>query len=115
MAYLPRRGDTMWIDLNPRVGREQSGHRPALVLTSAAFNQRMKLAICCPITSRAQRTEFEVTLPDGLGVTGVVLAYHVRSVDWRARGTRFLARVPDEIVEEVLLMLDSILDIPQLE
>lgn len=115
MAYLPQRGDAMWIDLDPRVGHEQSGHRPALVLTSAKFNRAMKLAICCPITSQAKRTEFEVILPDGLGLKGVVLVYQVRAVDWRARGTRFLARVPDEIVENVLLMLDSILDIPQLD
>lgn len=115
MAYIPQRGDAMWVDLNPRIGREQSGHRPALVLTPAKYNRRMKLAICCPITSRDQRTEFEVTLPEGLGVKGVVLAYQVRSVDWRARGTRFLATVPDDIVEKVLLMLDAILDIPQLD
>lgn len=115
MAYLPQRGDTIWIDLNPRVGHEQSGHRPALVLTPENFNRAMKLAICCPITSRAQRTEFEVSLPAGLGVEGVVLAYQVRSVDWRARGTKFLARVPDDIVENVLHMLDSILDIPKLD
>ncbi len=115
MAYLPKRDDAIWIDLNPRVGHEQSGHRPALVLTSAKFNRKMKLAIYCPITSRAQRTNFELTLPDSLAVKGVVLAYQVRSVDWRARGTRFLARVPDDIVENVLLMLDSMLQIPQIE
>lgn len=115
MAYLPQRGDAMWIDLDPRVGREQSGHRPALVLTPAKYNRMMKMAICCPITSRARRTDFEVALPFGLGVNGVVLAYQVRSVDWRARGTRFLARVPDYVVDDVLLMLDSILDIPNLD
>jgi len=115
VAYLPQRGDAMWIDLDPRIGREQSGHRPALVLTSAKFNRTMKMAICCPITSRQQRTEFEVPLPDDLGVTGIVLAYQVRSVDWRARDTRFLARVPDDVVESVLFMLDSILEIPTLD
>ena len=81
MAYVPQRGDAMWIDLDPRVGHEQSGHRPALVLTRAKYNRATKLAICCPITSRAKRTEFEITIPDGLGVKGVVLAYQVRSVD----------------------------------
>lgn len=115
MAYIPQRGDVMWNVLDPRIGREQSGHRPALVLTPAKFNRTVKLAICCPITSRAQRTELEVTLPDGLGVKGVVLVYQVRAVDWRARGTRFLTKVPDDIIENVLLMLDSILDIPKLD
>ncbi|MXX51221.1 MAG: mRNA-degrading endonuclease, partial [Chloroflexi bacterium] len=92
---------------------EQSGHRPALVLTEEKYNRKIKLAIACPITSRPQRTEFEVPLPDGLGVKGIVLVYQVRSIDWRARGTRFLARVPGYVVDEVLIMLSSILDIPQ--
>lgn len=114
MAYLPQRGDTIWVDLDPRTGREQSGHRPALVLSPREYNRKMKVAICCPITSREQRSEFEVPLPNNLGVKGTVLVYHVRSVDWRARGSRFLASVPDEIVDDVLLMLAAVLDIPQL-
>lgn len=77
MAYLPQRGDAIWIDLDPRVGHEQSGLRPALVLAPANYNRSMKLAICCPIASRAQRTEFEVALPDGLRVKGVALVYQV--------------------------------------
>ena len=115
MAYLPRRGDAIWVDLDPRIGREQSGHRPALVLTPSEYNRKMKVAVCCPITSRERRSEFEVGLPDNLGVRGTVLVYHVRSVDWRVRGSSFLARVPEMIVGEVLLMLASILDIPQLD
>ena len=115
MAYLPKRGDAIWIDLDPRVGREQSGHRPALVLSSERYNRKMKVAICCPITSSAQRSEFEITLPNDLRVSGVVLVYQVRTVDWRVRGARFLARVPEEVVEDVLVMLASILDIPELD
>lgn len=115
MAYLPKRGDAIWVDLDPRTGREQSGHRPALVLTPAEYNLKMKVAVCCPITSREQRSQFEVALPNNLGVRGTVLVYHMRSVDWRARGSTFMARLPGEIVDEVLLMLASILDIPQLD
>jgi mRNA interferase MazF len=115
VAYLPKRGDAIWVDLDPRIGREQSGHRPALVLSPAKYNRKMKVAICCPITSSARRTEFELILPGHLNVSGVVLVYQVRTVDWRERGARFLARVPDEIVEDVLRMLASILDIPELD
>lgn len=115
MAYLPKRGDAIWIDLDPRVGREQSGHRPALVLSPERYNRKMKVAICCPITSSARRTEFELILPRNLNVTGVVLVYQVRTVDWRERGARFMARVPDEVVEDVLRMLASILEIPELD
>lgn len=115
MTYLPKRGDAIWIDLDPRVGREQSGHRPALVLSPEKYNRKMKVAICCPITSGAKRTEFELILPGGFNVRGVVLVYQVRTVDWRERGARFLARVPDEIVEDALRMLASILEIPELD
>ncbi|MCE2473397.1 MAG: type II toxin-antitoxin system PemK/MazF family toxin [Anaerolineae bacterium] len=115
MAYLPERGDVIWVDLDPRVGREQSSHRPALVLSSARFNRKMNVAICCPITSRKLRTDFELALPNHLDVTGVVLVYQVRAVDWRARGARFFTSVPVDTVKEVLLMLRAILDIPSLE
>ena len=110
MAYLPNRGDAIWLDLDPRVGHEQSGHRPVLVLSPTKFNRRTKLAICCPITSRDKRTDFEVELPAGLDVEGVVLAHQVRTVDWRARGAKLLARVPDEVVDDVLITLLSIID-----
>lgn len=114
MAYLPKRGDAIWIDLDPRIGREQSGHRPALVLSPERYNRKMKVAICCPITSRARRSAFELTLPGTLAVSGVVLVYQVRTVDWRERGARFMARVPEEVVEDALSVLASILKIPQL-
>ena len=115
MAYLPKRGDAIWIDLDPRIGREQSGHRPALVLSPERYNRKMKVAICCPITSSAGRSEFELILPGDLNVSGVVLVYQVRTVDWRVRNARFMTRVPGYVVEEVLLMLASILDIPELD
>ena len=75
----------------------------------------MKVAICCPITSSVRRTEFELILPGDLNVSGVVLVYQVRTVDWRERGARFMARVPEEVVEDALRMLASILQIPALD
>ena len=113
MAYVPERGDVVWIHLDPQAGREQAGHRPALVLSPRSFNRMLNVVFCCPITSRAKRFEFDIPLPQGLDVKGVVLSHHLKSLDWRVRNARFMTRLPDEIVEEVLLMLDSILDIPQ--
>ena len=110
MAYLPNRGDAIWLDLDPRVAHEHPGHRPVLVLSPTKFNRRTKLAICCPITSQHKRSAFEIVLPKGLDVEGVVLAHQVRSIDWRARDSKFLARVSDEIVDDVLITLLSILD-----
>src|SRR5438270_8099109 len=84
-AYIPERGDAIWITLDPRAGHEQAGRRPALVLSPRAYNGRVGLALLCPITSQVKGYPFEVPLPDGLAVAGVVLADQVKSLDWRAR------------------------------
>ncbi len=115
MAYVPDRGDVIWIHLDPQAGREQAGHRPALVLSPQSFNRKLNVVFCCPITSRAKRFEFEIPLPDGLDVKGVILSHHMKSLDWRVRNARYMTRVPDDIVDDVLLRLVSILKIPQFD
>ena len=115
MAYVPERGDVVWIHLDPQAGREQAGHRPALVLSPKAFNRKLNVLFCCPITSRAKRFEFDIPLPEDLDVKGVVLTHHLKSLDWRIRNARYMTRVPDFVVDDVLLMLDSIVDIPKLD
>lgn len=112
MAYVPDRGDVVWMHLDPQAGREQAGHRPALVLSPQSFNRRLNVVFCCPITSRAKRFDFDVPLPEGLDVKGVVLTHHLKSLDWRVRNARYMARIPDFVVEEVLFMVASLLEIP---
>lgn len=101
-AWTPKRGDAVWIDLNPQAGREQAGRRPALVVSSRAYNGKVGLALLCPITGRTKGYPFEVTIPDGLKVTGVVLADQLKSLDWRVRRAAFIATLPADTVEEVL-------------
>ena|ERR1043165_2294354 len=81
-SYVPDRGDVILVDLSPTVGHEQSGRRPVLVLTPERYNQLTGLAVVCPLTNREKGYAFEVPLPDGLKVTGVVLADQVKSLDW---------------------------------
>lgn len=109
MQYVPDRGDAIWLMFNPQAGSEQSGHRPALVLSPAAYNRKTGLMICCPITSRPKGYPFEVVLPGGLSVTGVVLADQVKNLDWKARQAIFIVQVPDAVVEEVLAKLNTLL------
>lgn len=80
-VYIPERADVIWISLDPQIGQEQRGRRPALVLSPAAYNGRVGLVLLCPITSQVKGYPFEVALPDGLPVTGVVLADQVKSLD----------------------------------
>jgi mRNA interferase MazF len=108
-AYVPERGDIVWINLNPQAGHEQSGRRPALVVSPSSYNSKVGLAILCPITNQVKGYPFEVVLSTGLKVSGAVLADHVKSLDWRIRHAEFICRLPDELTEEVLKKLNVLL------
>lgn len=105
----PDRGDAIWVTLQPEAGHDQAGRRPALVVSPAGYNGRSGLALVCPITSRVKGYPFEVALPDALPVSGVVLADQVRSIDWRARRARTIAKLPEDRVDEVLAKLAALL------
>jgi len=107
--YVPQRGDVIWITLNPKAGHEQSGRRPALVLSPLAYNGRVGLAILCPFTNQIKGYPFEVLVPAGLSITGAVLADQVKSLDWRARGAEFICSLPRGTVAEVLQKLGTLL------
>lgn len=107
--YVPQRGDAVWIDLNPRAGREQSGRRSAVVLSPKAYNGKVSLAILCPITNREKGYPFEVPIPAGLDVTGVILADQVKSVDWRARNAELICPLPAKTVDAVLQRVETLL------
>ena len=108
-VYIPERADVIWIRRDPQAGQEQRGRRPALVLSPAAYNGRVGLALLCPITSHVKGYPFEVRLPDGLPVTGVVLADHVTSLDWTGRQCARLCAIPEQLVIQVLRRLTTLL------
>jgi len=107
--YIPERGDVVWITLNPQAGHEQAGRRPAVVLSPSAYNGKVGLAILCPITNQEKGYPFEVKVPAGVGVTGVVLADQVKSLDWRARKAEKICTLPHEVTAEVLGKLNTLL------
>jgi mRNA interferase MazF len=101
-AYIPERGDAVWITLDPQAGHEQAGRRPALVLSPSAYNGRVGLALFCPITSQVKGYPFEVSLPAGSPVSGVVGADQVKSLNWRARQAARIGAISEEVVAQVL-------------
>jgi mRNA interferase MazF len=108
-AYVPDRGDVVWLEFDPQAGHEQAGHRPALVLSPSAYNRRSGLMLCCPITSRVKGYPFEVALAGKRGLSGVVLADQVKSLDWRARRARKKDAAPPEAVRETMGKLHALL------
>ncbi len=111
MVYVPDRGDFVRIVLDPRVGREQSGERPALVLSARAFNELTGYAFVAPVTSTRRDWPFEVPIPPGGAVSGVILADQTKSIDHAARHVRFLAPAPAGLAEAVLARVAAILDV----
>jgi mRNA interferase MazF len=109
MAYIPERGDTVWISFTPQAGHEQAGRRPAVVLSPKAYNQKVGLAIFCPITNQIKGYPFEVMLPKEADVTGVILSDQVKSLDWRVRKAEFIGSLPEEVINEVLAKLETLL------
>ena len=110
MAYVPQRGDIVWISLNPQAGHEQAGRRPAVVVSPKSYNGKVGLCLFCPITSQVKGYPFEVAVPQGLPVGGVVLADQVKSLDWRARKAEFAGRLPADASDEVLGKLGALLE-----
>ena len=109
--YAPTRGDIVWISLDPQAGHEQAGPRPALIISPAVYNGKVGLALLCPITSQIKGYPFEVRLPEGLPVSGVVLADQMKSLDWQIRQAERIGKAPEAVVGEVLAKLMPLLQI----
>ena len=96
--YVPDAGDIVWLGFAPQAGREQSGHRPGLVLSPAAYNRKTSLMVCCPLTTQIKSYPFEVVVAGS--PQSVVLADQVKSLDWRSRHATRKGRVsPAELAD----------------
>ena len=109
--HCPDAGDFIWVDLHPTLGHEQSGHRPAIVLTPRSYNARSGLCILCPITTRARGYPFEVAIPHGHTISGVVLADQPRSVSWEKRYVKIAGMASIKLLDDVRERLAVLLQI----
>lgn len=109
MAYTPERGDAVWLDFNPQSGHEQAGRRPAIVISPKSYNQKVGLALFCPITNQEKGYPFEVKIPKNKKVKGVVLSDQIKSLDWKARKIKFIEKLPDSVTEKVLSKVKKLL------
>lgn len=102
MAYSPERGDVIYLNFPEEAGHEQAGRRPAFVLSHSRYNSKVGLAVVCPMTNQIKGYPFEVPIPPGQPVTGVILADQIQSVDWDARDSEYKCHLPEEIIMAVL-------------
>jgi mRNA interferase MazF len=107
--YIPDRGDLVWINFNPSVGREQQGRRPAVVLSPAVHNRPSELAVLLPVTSKRKGYPMEVPLPETLPIQGVILCDQIKSLDWRNRNVEFIGKIDTETLHHIGLKLEPLI------
>ena len=108
MTYIPERGDIVWITMDLQIGHELKGRRPAVIISPAAYNKKVGLAVCCSVTSEKKGNPFEVIIPEGLPVEGVILSDQVGSLDWKEREAIRICKLPLRETEEVLQKLSTL-------
>lgn len=107
-SYIPNAGDIVWLSFDPQQGHEQSGRRPALILSPKIYNEKTGLALCVPITQQIKNYPFEIILPKNSSLQGCVLADHIKNLDWKARNATFIETTSPEFltkIKEKLLLL----------
>ncbi len=107
----PHAGALVWVDFDPALGTEQSGFRPALVVSATIFNAMSRRSLVCPITSNMAPWPTKVVLPAGLPVTGAVLTDQIRSVDRSRRGFRLVGQVPPDVLARVRAVIASLMEV----
>jgi len=107
-VYTPDRCDVVWINLNPQAGHEQAGRRPAFVISPKQYNSKVGLAIFCPITNQPKNYPFEVNIPAGLKISGVILADQIKNLNWKIRDVKFICKLSAEIFEEVKIRYNTL-------
>lgn len=113
--YVPDRGDLVWITLNPVAGHEQAGRRPALVLSPKSYNRKTGLCVLCPATRQRKGYAFEVASTGPDGQESIVLADHLRNVDWKARRAEKMYRVTDNVLATVIAQLEALIISPDVK
>jgi mRNA interferase MazF len=100
-SYVLDRGDLVWLNFTSQTGHEQRAKRPALILSPKIYNEKTSLCVCLPITSKVKGYPFEVALPKGLEIEGVILSDQIKNLDYVARDVSFICEVPHEVLVNV--------------
>jgi mRNA interferase MazF len=106
--YVPEAGDIVWLYFTPQAGHEQAGHRPALVISPAAYNAKTSLMLCCPITTQIKGYPFEVAVTGSR--PGVVLADQVKSLDWMVRQAKYKGKAAPTVLADVRAKIVALID-----
>lgn len=108
---MVKQGEIIKVNLNPQAGHEQAGYRPAVVVSNDFFNLKTGLTIVCPITNTDNKFPLHIPLDSRTQTTGVILCEHVRTLDLEARGYKKIEKLPQDILQEVIDIIFSEVEI----
>ena len=108
--YIPKQGDVVYLDFNPTKGHEQTGFRPAIIISNDIFNEHTKMVMVCPITSNNKYFPTHYCLEDTKNIKGSVLCEHIRSVDYEARNVKFVEKLSDNDFISIITLLNACIE-----
>ncbi|MBQ7901624.1 MAG: type II toxin-antitoxin system PemK/MazF family toxin [Clostridia bacterium] len=111
MVKVFEQGDIIYINFNPQSGHEQSGRRPAVVISNNTYNRFSKMLMLCPITNTNKNHPFHIELDGRTKTTGVILCERAKMLDVYARNAEFAEKLPDDILSEIVDMVYSFIEI----
>ena len=109
MSYVPERGDLVWLEFSPHAGHEQAGRRPAAVLSPKPYNSKVGLFLACPVSTQVKGYPFEVAIPQGFPIAGVILADQIKSLDWRGRKASYICSLAAPVLDELLAKASTLI------
>jgi len=109
---MVNQGDIIWLNFTPQAGNEQSGRRPALVISNKSFTQIMqKAAMVCPISNTNKNMAFHVKLDNRTQTTGFILCDQAKIIDIQARHFTFIEKAPKDILLEAIDIINGFIEI----
>lgn len=106
---VPDRGDFIYLDFDPQIGTEQSGRRPAIVLSPEKFNRVTGYATVCPISGTNRKWGFNIDIPDDLAVSGIVIGDQIKNLDWKTRNAQIKGKAPSALTNKVVQVIQTYL------
>ena len=108
--YIPKQGDVVYLDFNPTKGHEQTGFRPAIIISNNIFNVHTKMVMVCPITSNNKYFPTHYCLEDTKNIKGSVLCEHIRSIDYEERNLKFIEKLSDNDFLSIVALLNACIE-----
>lgn len=102
--HIPDRNEIIWLDFEPTKGKEIGKYRPALVLSSKAYNQQTGLLICCPISTSVRGGSTEVSI-NNLNQPSVVASSLIQAFSWKAGKAKYITTAEKGVMEQVLIRI----------